>query len=91
MPTSTFAGQERTLVGLFMMLGSSALVALGEAADPAAGDSQPDLPAAAEIIDMLLLLREKTEGRRSDEEAQVLDEWLYDLQLRYVSATKQSG
>jgi len=82
---------ERSLVGLFMMLGSSALMALGEAADPMTGERQQDLPGAADVIDVLLLLREKTEGRRSAEETQVLDELLYDLQLRYVNATKRSG
>jgi hypothetical protein len=81
----------RSLVGLFMMLGSSALMALGEA-DPTTGQrGQRDLPMAAEVIDLLALLREKTEGRRSAEETQVLDELLYDLQLRYVSATKRPG
>ena len=34
---------------------------------------------------------EKTEGHRTHEESQVLDEVLYDLQLRYVAATKRSG
>jgi hypothetical protein len=81
----------RSLVGLFMMLGSSALMALGEA-DPTTGQrTQRDLPMAAEVIDVLALLREKTEGRRSPDETQVLDELLYDLQLRYVSATKRPG
>jgi len=81
----------RSLVGLFMMLGSSALIALGEA-DPSTGQrAQRDLPMAAEVIDVLALLREKTEGRRSAEETQVLDELLYDLQMRYVSATKRPG
>jgi hypothetical protein len=46
---------------------------------------------AAEVIDVLGLLREKTEGRRSAEETQVLEELLYDLQLRYVDATKRPG
>ena len=74
-----------------MMLGGSALMALGEA-DPTTGQrSQRDLPMAAEVIDLLALLREKTDGRRSAEETQVLDELLYDLQLRYVSATKRPG
>jgi hypothetical protein len=82
---------ERSLVGLFMMLASSALMALGEV-DPATGQrAQRDLPMAAEIIDTLALLREKTEGRRSSDETKVLEELLYDLQLRYVSATKRSG
>jgi hypothetical protein len=80
---------ERSLVGLFVMLGTSALIALGEAADPASGQRQRDLPGAADVIDILLLLREKTEGRRSAEETQVLTELLYDLQLRYVTATKR--
>jgi hypothetical protein len=74
-----------------MMLGSSALLALGEAPDPMTGQRQRDLPAAAEVIELLLLLREKTEGRRSPEESQVVDELLYDLQLRYVNATRRSG
>ena len=81
----------RSLVGLFMMLGSSGLMALGEA-DPTTGQrGQRDLPMAAEVIDVLALLREKTEGHRSAEETQVLDELLYDLQLRYVNATKRPG
>ena len=83
--------EERSLVGLFMMLGSSALMALGEVADPMTGQREPDLPGAADVIDMLVLLREKTEGHRTAEETQVLDELVYDLQLRYVGATKQSG
>jgi hypothetical protein len=85
------AGAERSLVGLFMMLGNSAMMSLGETPDPSAGPPEIDLPAAADIIDVLLLLSDKTEGRRSAEETQVLDELLYELQLRYVAATKQSG
>ena len=74
-----------------MMLGSSGMMSLGEA-DPTTGQrGQRDLPMAAEVIDVLALLREKTEGRRSAEETQVLDELLYDLQLRYVNATKRPG
>jgi hypothetical protein len=81
----------RSLVGLFMMLGSSGLMALGET-DPSTGQrGQRDLPMAAEVIDVLVLLREKTEGRRTAEESQVLDGLLYDLQMRYVSLTKRPG
>lgn len=85
------AAAERSLVGLFMMLASSAVIALGDAPDPVTGQRQYDLAHAADAIDLLLLLREKTEGNRSAEESQVLDNLLYDLQLRYVSATRRSG
>ena len=82
---------ERSLVGLLMMLGSEALIALGDAADPVSGQRHRELPHAAGVIDLLLLLREKTEGNRSPEETQVIDELLYDLQMRYVNASKRPG
>jgi hypothetical protein len=81
---------ERSLAGLFMMLASSAVVALGDAPDPLTGQRQVDLAQAADAIDLLILLREKTEGNRSPHESRILDELLYDLQLRYVHATKKS-
>ena len=82
---------ERSLAGLFMMLASSAVVSMGEVADPVTGQRHDDLDQAAEIIDLLVLLREKTEGHRSTEESQVLDELVYDLQVRFVNARKRAG
>ena len=82
---------ERSLTVLFMMLASSAAIAMGDAPDPVTGQRHYDLVHAGEAIDLLVLLREKTEGRRSMEETQVLEGLLYDLQLRYVEATKRTG
>lgn len=90
-PMDADAGHERSLAGLFVMLASSAAMAMGEAPDPMTGQVHRDLAQAAEIVDLLILLREKTEGNRSPQETQILDEILYDLQLRYVSATKRGG
>jgi hypothetical protein len=84
-------GPERSLAGLFVMLASSAAMAMGEAPDPVTGQVHRDLGQAAEIVDLLTLLRGKTEGNRSAQETQILDEILYDLQLRYVSATKRGA
>ena len=82
---------DRTLAGLLMMLASSAVIAMGEAPDPVSGERHRDLAQAAEVIDLLLLLREKTEGNRTDEESRMFEDLIYDLQLRYVSATKRPG
>ena len=76
------------LQGLFIMLASSALVNLGEAADPETGERVLDLEQAKEAIDLLALLRVKTEGNRTDQESHLLEEMLYDLQLRFVRAAK---
>jgi hypothetical protein len=81
----------RSLADLFVMLATEAVVALGDAPDPATGKHERILPHAAEVIDLLLLLREKTEGNRTGEETQILEQLLYDLQLRYVRATKSAG
>jgi len=89
-PVDLSPAGERSLAGLFMMLASSAVVALGEAPDPLTGQRQVDLAQAADAIDLLILLREKTEGNRSPDENRILEEVLYDLQLRYVHATKKS-
>jgi hypothetical protein len=89
-PPARTSPESPTLVDLFMMLGSEAVVALGDAPDPATGQRERLLPHAAEVIDLLLLLRAKTEGNRTVEESQILEELLYDLQLRYVRATKSA-
>jgi len=76
------------LQGLFIMLASSALVNLGEAADPETGERVLDLEQAKDAIDLLSLLRVKTEGNRTEQESHLLEEMLYDLQLRFVRAAK---
>ena len=76
------------LQGLFIMLASSALANLGEAADPETGERVLDLEQAKEAIDLLSLLRVKTKGNRTDQESHLLEEMLYDLQLRFVRAAK---
>ena len=87
-PPPTSEAQERSLIGLFMMLGSLALASLEGVDDPATGQAQRDPAHAKEAIDMLMLLRDKTEGRRTPEESRILEELIYDLQMRYVKATR---
>ena len=76
------------LQGLFVMLASSALLNLGEAADPATGERIMDLEQAREAVDLLVMLRTRTEGNRTPQESHLLEEILYDLQVRFVRAAK---
>ena len=87
-PDSQRATSERSLVGLFMMLATEALIALGEAPDPVTGQQQRELAHASDVIDVLTLLRDKTEGHRTTDETRTLDDLIYDLQVRYVKAVK---
>jgi Domain of unknown function (DUF1844) len=78
---------EADLRTVFVMFASSALVHLGEAADPVSGERRVDLEQARAAIDLLLLLRDKTRGNLSEEESRLLEDMLYDLQMRFVRAT----
>ena len=86
-PSGAAPDPGRSLAGLFVMFASSALIALGESPDPLTGQVQTNLEQAGEAIDILALLREKTEGNRTPEETQLLEQLIYDLQLRFVRAT----
>ena len=77
------------LDALFMMFASSALASLG--ASPEAGERTVDLDQARAAIDILIMLREKTAGNRTEHESRFLEEVLYDLQIRFVSASRATG
>jgi hypothetical protein len=47
-----------------------------------------NLGAAQQIIDILALLQEKTRGNLTAEERQLLEQIVYELQMRYIEATK---
>ena len=64
-------------------LGSSALVHLGEIADPGTGQTHQDLALARHSIDVLQLLKTKTEGNLDGDESRLLDALLDDLNQKY--------
>jgi hypothetical protein len=71
-----------------LSLGSSALIHLGEVEPPGETTKRRDLPMAKHTIDLLTLLREKTQSNLTPEEDKLLDSLLYDLRLRYVEVVK---
>ena len=68
-----------------LSLSSSAMVHLGEAADPTSGqiEFQPHL--AKQVIDILGMLQCKTDKGLSEEEKKLLCEMLYTLRMKYVN------
>jgi hypothetical protein len=85
-------GEERGLPEIdfstfILSLSTSAMVHLGEAPHPD-GAKHKDLMLAKQTIDIIGLLKQKTEGNLTDEEAKLLSDLLYDLRLRYVAATR---
>jgi hypothetical protein len=73
------------------MLANNVMVFLGQVPDPASKQRRRDLPQAKHTIDILIMLREKTRGNLTTEEARLLEELLPQLQMAYVSASRQVG
>ena len=72
-----------------MSLTSSAFYHLGDMPDPSTGKKEVNLPAVQQSIDMLIMLREKTKGNLKEDEKKLLEQLVYELQVKYVAKTKE--
>jgi hypothetical protein len=76
-----------TFSDFIISLGHTAAVHFGDLADPQTGQrTEPNLAAAAHMIELIALLQEKTKGNLIEPEARLVEDLLYDLRLRYVEA-----
>jgi hypothetical protein len=75
------------LLGLLISLGAqgSMLLMGGPEGEP------PELDGARSLIELLGVLKEKTEGRRTPQEDQLIDGLLYELRMAFVQATRAAG
>ncbi len=74
------------LVRPFLMMG---LTGVGVLPHPDSGRPAIDLQAAKHAIGVLELLAERSEGHRSDEESQMLDQALFELKMHFVEAQRR--
>ena len=70
-----------------LSLASSVLYHLGEGEAPGQKGGK-NLPMAKHTVDILSMLQEKTQGNLNPSEAELLENLLCDLRLRYVAAAK---
>lgn len=70
-------------------LASTALIHLGETANPETGFTERNLELARQSLDLLSMLREKTRGNLTEEEEKLFTTILTDLRLRFVEASKR--
>ena len=79
---------EVTFTTFVLSLASSALVELGEVPDPLSGKTTENILMAKHTIDVLSMLREKTQGCLDSDEAKIMDGLLYELRMKYVLKAK---
>jgi uncharacterized protein DUF1844 len=84
--------EQLSFTAFVISLASSAAIHLGDMADPATGQTlEVNLEGAAQMIEILMLLEEKTRGNLTAEERQVLEQILYELRMRFVEASGQTA
>lgn len=76
-----------TLAVLLTTLATQTLVALGQIPDAVSGKPDVHLDEAKHFIDTLEMLQTKTNGNRTAEESQLLENLLHELRLGYVEVT----
>ncbi len=74
-----------------LSLNTSALIHLGDLPDPQSRERIYDIQSAKQTIDILELLKTKTEGNLDSEELKLLDDVIYDLRMKYVKIMKSDN
>jgi hypothetical protein len=81
-----------SFIAFIFSLASNAAVHFGDLPDPITNERRPpDLEAAAQLIELIAMLEEKTRGNLSAEERQLLDQVLFELRMRFVEAKKSQS
>lgn len=81
----TFVPPEVDFKFFITTLTLQASIALGHMANPATGQAQKDPAQAKFIIDTLAMLQEKTKSNLNKEEADLLENLLYELRVAYLA------
>ena len=84
------ADLQLTFTAFVLSLASTAAIHFGDLPDPASGErAEVNIDGAAQMIEILALMEQKTRGNLTAEEREVLNQVLYELRLRFVEATGQ--
>jgi len=90
-PRSDREASQADFETLVSYLSTTAMFQLGLIPGPTGERIPVDIPNAQRTIDLLEVLQQKTDGNLSADEAQLLEDVLYDLRMAFVEIRKQSG
>jgi hypothetical protein len=74
-----------------LSIATNAVIHLGGESKDGRLPPRLNLPLAAQHIDIISMLAEKTRGNLTREEAELIDSLLYDLRMKYVQVAQQQG
>ena len=65
------------------------LMLLGEEPNPYTNKKEENVEAARHVIDLLMMLEQKTKGNLTKEENQLLERILYELRMKFMAKTNR--
>jgi hypothetical protein len=71
-------------IGFILSLSTTAMYHFGDIPDPYTQKAEKNLAAAKQTIDILDIIREKTQGNLDEQEKELLEEALYELRMRFI-------
>lgn len=90
-PSARGVWPEPSLALLATTLATQAMSALGFVPHVVTGKTTVDLPQAKHFIDTLAMLEEKTQGNRTADESEVLENILHELRIGYIAVSERSA
>jgi len=79
---------EMSFASFIISLNTSALIHLGLLPDLSGGQVEKQVELARQTIDLIGILKEKTKGNLAREEADLLDNVLFDLRIKFLDVCK---
>ena len=79
---------DQLFASLLYLFHSSGMQGLGKLMNPVTQKTEKNLEHAKESIEMLEMLKQKTQGNLSADLSRLLDQFLSDLRLNYVDEAK---
>lgn len=90
MPTASPSSHSSIDFSTFILsLASSAMMHMGLVPDPDGSPPEVNLEMARQTIDMLVMLRQKTNGNLNQDEATLLERVLHDVRMAYIEIAKK--
>jgi hypothetical protein len=88
LPDDEIGIPEVSFINFVSGLATQALMALGQVEHPVTKQAEVDLDQAKYLIDIIEMLKGKTQGNRTAEETKTVETLLYNLKMVYVKVSK---
>lgn len=82
--------KDQMFLELLYIFHASAMQAMGKIKNPISGKTEKNMDQARHAIDMLEMLKEKTNGNLSDELKRALETFLSEMRLNFVEETNRN-